>query len=325
MKNGKNISTKILGIGTIPIVTLLIMLALCAVNGVTLFATNGNWVAFFRSVASVMLTTFALSINLNSGRFDFSIGSVSLLSSVLSSQICISMGLGTAWMLIISVLSGIILGTLSGIVYVLIKLPPIIVSLGVALFYEGMAFAVTDGYGVSFVANLELTSFPSVFHYIVVIAVGLLCIMVLFDHTRFGYNYKALLSGQKVSVNTGINEVSNAVACYAITGGLMGMVGFISATNTGNIQMALNFGSIGVMFTAFLPMFIGGFIGRFSNDKIGYVLGAVTTGLISLMYARLDVDSSIQQIVTALILVGFLIYLNNEGKLKRLFQRQGDR
>ena len=43
------------------------------------------------------------------------------------------------------------------------------------------------------------------------------------------------------------------------------------------------------------------------------------------MYARLDVDSSIQQIVTALILVGFLIYLNNEGKLKRLFQRQGDR
>lgn len=98
----------------------------------------------------------------------------------------------------------------------------------------------------------------------------------------------------------------------------MGIVGFISATNTGNIQMALNFGSIGVMFTAFLPMFIGGFIGRFCNERIGYVLGAVTTALISLMYARLDVDSSVQQIVTALILVGFLIYLNNENKLKVL-------
>ena len=98
----------------------------------------------------------------------------------------------------------------------------------------------------------------------------------------------------------------------------MGLVGFISATNTGNIQMSLNFGSIGVMFTAFLPMFIGGFIGRFCNEKIGFLLGAVTSALISLMYARLNVDASIQQIVTALILVIFLIYLNNENKVVEL-------
>lgn len=321
MKSGKSNITKIFGIGTIPVVTLVIMLALCAAKGVVLFETQGNWIAFFRSVTTVMLTTFALSINLNSGRFDFSIGSVSLVSSVVSAQICIDAGLSTPWMLLISLVTGVIFGTISGLVYVLIKLPPIIVSLGMALFYEGLAFAVTDGYGVSFVANTELTSFPSVLNYAVVILVGLAVIILLFDYTKFGYNYKALLSGQKVSVNTGIKEVGNAIGCYAITGGLMGMVGFITSTNTGNIQMSLNFGSIGVMFSAFLPMFIGGFIGRFCNERIGYVLGAVTTALISLMYARLDVDSSIQQITTALILVGFLIYLNNEGKLKKLLKR----
>ncbi|MBQ6888189.1 MAG: sugar ABC transporter permease [Lachnospiraceae bacterium] len=318
---GRKLITKILGIGTIPAVTLLIMLVLCESKGVLLFETQGNWIAFFRSVTSVMLTTFALSINLNSGRFDFSIGSISLVSSIIASQICIDTGLTTPVMLIISLVSGIVLGTISGMVYVIVKIPPIIVSLGITLFYEGLAFAITDGYGVSFVANTELTSFPSVLNYSILIIVGLIVIILLFDYTKFGYNYKALMSGQKVSVNTGIKEVGNAIGCYAITGGLMGIVGFISATNTGNIQMSLNFGSIGVMFTAFLPMFIGGFIGRFCNERIGYVLGAVTTALISLMYARLDVDSSIQQITTALILVGFLIYLNNEGKLKKLFQR----
>lgn len=320
MKDRKLI-TKILGIGTIPAVTLLIMLVLCESNGVKLFETQGNWIAFFRSVTSVMLTTFALSINLNSGRFDFSIGSVSLVSSIIASQVCIDTGLTTPFMFVIAFISGIVLGILSGLVYVIVKIPPIIVSLGVTLFYEGLAFAITDGYGVSFVANTELTSFPSVFNYSVLIIAGLAVIIILFDYTKFGYNYKALMSGQKVAVNTGIKEVGNAVGCYAITGGLMGIVGFISASNTGNIQMSLNFGSISVMFTAFLPMFIGGFIGRFCNERIGYVLGAVTTALISLMYARLDVDSSIQQITTALILVGFLIYLNNEGKLKKLFCR----
>lgn len=318
MKKSNSIVKKILGIATIPVGTLIIMFILCQANGVLLFETQGNWITFFRSITTVMLTTFALSINLNTGRFDFSIGSIALLSSVISATVCINYKLPTAYMLIISVVVGLLLGMLSGIVYVLIKLPPIIVSLGIALFYEGAAFTVTDGYGVSFVANTELTSFPGVRNYVLVIVIALAVIIAIFDYTRFGYSYKALLSGQNVSVNTGIKETPNAIGCYAIAGALMGLVGFISATNTGNIQMSLNFGSIGVMFTAFLPMFIGGFIGRFCNEKIGFLLGAVTSALISLMYARLNVDASIQQIVTALILVIFLIYLNNENKVVEL-------
>lgn len=310
-----DILRKIGGIIGIPFIAFFIVFVLCNARGVKLFETEGNWILFFRAVASVMLTTFALSLNLNSGRFDFSIGSVALLSSVISASVCISAGLSVFWMIVISIVSGAVLGLISGTVYVIVKLPPIIVSLGVALFYEGMAFAVTKGYGVSFVANQELTGFPNVINYVLVILGGLLVFIFIFDYTKFGYDYKALLSGQKVSVNMGIKEIPNAVGCYGIAGALMGMVGFISATNTGTVQMALNFGSIGTMFTAFLPMFIGGFIGRFCNEKIGYLLGAVTTAFISLMYARLNVDASVQQIVTALILVGFLIYLNNENKV----------
>lgn len=316
--NTMSIIKRIAGIAVIPAGTFLIMTILCSLQGVKLFETEGNWILFFRAASSVMLVTFALSLNLNSGRFDFSIGSVALLSSVISASICIKAGFSTPVMLIISILAGALFGMISGGIYVIVKLPPIIVSLGVALFYEGLAFAITEGYGVSFVANKELTSFPGVLHYILVIIIGLLFFIFIFDYTQFGYDYKALLSGQKVAVNTGIREIPNAVGCYTIAGALMGVVGFISATNTGTIQMALNFGSIGTMFTAFLPMFIGGFIGRFCNEKAGYLLGAVTTAFISLMYARLNVDASIQQIITALILVGFLIYLNNENRIIEL-------
>ena len=320
MKTGNNnILKRIIGTLAIPGIAFVIALLVCSNQGVILFETQGNWILFLRATASVMLTTFALSLNLNSGRFDFSIGSIALVSSVVSATICINAGLPTAAMLLISIVAGGILGLFSGIVYVLIKLPPIIVSLGVALFYEGLAFAITNGYGVSFVANQELTSFTnSPWNYVWVIIGALVIYIFIFDHTRFGYEYRALVSGQKVAVNTGINEIKNAVGCYAISGALMGVVGFLSATNSGTVQMALNFGSIGTMFTAFLPMFIGGFIGRFCNEKIGYLLGAVTTALMSLTYARLLVDSSVQQIITAVVLVLFLIYLNNENKVIEL-------
>ncbi len=319
MNRGRlSLGKRIFGTLAIPLIAFGIIFLVCAVRGVVLFETTRNWMAFFRATASVMLTTFALSINLNSGRFDFSIGSVALLSSVISSTLALWLDLPAGGMLLICILSGTVLGCISGGIYVISKLPPIIVSLGVTLLFEGAAFVLTDGYGVSFVTKAKLTGFPGVRNYLLVILVALAIMILIFDHTKFGYEYKALLSGQSVSVNMGIREIPNAIACYMIAGSLMGVVGFLSATNTGTIQMALNFGSIGVMFTAFLPMFIGGFIGRFSNDKLGYLLGGMIAAGISLMYAKLQMDSSVQQIVTALILVVFLIYLNNENKLVEL-------
>ena len=319
MKMGK----KITGTLVIPVITLIAVWIICSSQGVKLFETQLNLLTFIRTVANVSLVTFALAINLNSGRFDFSLGSVALLSSVISSKIVLALDWGPVAMLLLSLCFGIIFGLISGAVYVSVKLPPIIVSLAVALFYEGLSFTLTGGHGVSFANSARLLGFASIPNFLIIIVLALAFMIVVFDRTKFGYEYKALLSGQKVAVNTGIREVPNALICYAIAGGLMGIQGFISATTNGTIQMSLNFGSISPMFMAFLPMFIGGFIGRYSNDKLGYLLGAVTSAFISLLYVRLNVSSSVQQITSALLLVGFLIYLNNEGKLKGLFVRSG--
>ena len=312
MSKGKRLAGTI----AIPLIILVVTNVICLSNGVTMFDNELNWLTFVRAVANVSLVTYALSINLNSGRFDFSIGSIALLSSVFSSMLTIRFGLSAIVMLILSRLFGIILGLASGLAYITVKLPPMIVSLAVALFYEGLAYSVTGGHGVSFVNNKELLGFASIPNYLIIIIAALIFMIILFDHTTFGYEYKALQSGQKVAVNTGIREKKNAVICYAVAGLLMGLQGFISSTTTGSIQMSLNFGSIGPMFMAFLPMFVGGYIGRFSNDKLGYLLGAVSTSFISLLYVRLMVNSSVQQVVSALLLVGFLIYLNNESKFK---------
>ncbi len=317
----KEYGKRTLGTIAIPLIAFLVCQILCMQKGISLFADTFTWTVFVRASASVMLTTFALYINLNSGRFDFSLGSISLLSSIISSQICLEAGLPVWMMLVVSIAVGAALGAFSGLLYVVLRLPAIIVSLGVSLIYEGLAFVITGGYGVSFVTNKEYVSFGTISSYSAIIVAALIFMIVVFDHTDYGYNHKALMSGQKISVNTGIKEVSNAIITYAISGMLMSVVGFISATNTGTIKMALNFGSIGVMFTAFFPMFVGGFIARFSNDKLGYLLGAVTSAFVTLLYTRLNVDASVQQIVTALILVGFVIYLSNEYKLATFFTK----
>ena len=324
-----NMGKRIAGTLAIPVIVAAVLLGLCAIGGKQMISTEAGFHNFVAYIAIVMITTMALSTNLNSGRFDFSLGAIATLSSVIGAKVSYAVlagGDGSAVvMLLVTVAAGVILGLLSGLVYVSLGIPPIITSLGVTLIYEDITFTITEGrYVMTEVQNPSMSAFGGTWIYsAIVIAVVLALMIFLFDHTRFGYNYRALKEGQKVAVDTGIREIPNAIGCYAICGALMGVVGFLSAVRTTNINGGnLNFGSIGIMFTAFLPMFIGGYISRFANEKVGYLLAAVCMSMLNSTFAAFtnEIQASTQSIINAVLLVLFLIYLSNEHRIRNLFR-----
>lgn len=325
----KNIGVRTAGTLAIPVVFVVVILIICAAEGVMVLTTGSLFADFVCYAAIVTLTTFALSINLGSGRFDFSLGSMASLSAAAAAKMTYSMlGGGTGSgivMLIFCLVIGAIAGAFSGGLYVLLRIPPIITSLGVTLIFEGITFIINSGsYIMTEVQNSSMTMVSSQWYLpAIILVVALAAIYFIFDRTKFGYNYKALKEGQKVSINTGIREVPNAVICYVICGALMGVVGFLQAARNTYISTdILEFGSISIMFTAFLPMFIGGFIGRFSNDKLGYLLAGLSMSLLNSLFAQLSligvVDSTTRSIVEGVLLVLFLIFLNNEQTCKDL-------
>ena len=225
MKKQQSIGTKLIGTLAIPAVFAAVLFGLSAAGGKSLFGTPISVNYFVLYAAIVMITTMALSINLNSGRFDFSLGSMAVLSSVLGARLSYALlrgGSGSApLMLLLCVGIGGVLGLLSGLLYVSLRIPPIITSLGVTLIYEGLTFTVTSGkYVNTEVRNASMSAFSGtwVWSALVILAV-LALVWFLFDRTKFGYDYKALQNGQRVAVNTGIREVPNALACYGICGG----------------------------------------------------------------------------------------------------------
>ena len=261
----------------IPVLVAVVLELLCLTQGQNIITNAKSFDNFVVYTAIVMITTMALSINLNSGRFDFSLGSMAALSSVIGAQITYSLMSGQKGssfvMLIITLIVGVVLGLISGGIYVILRLPPIITSLGVTLIYEGILYTLTSGkYVMKTVQNNSMSAFVSTWVYaFIIITVVLIFMIVVFEKTTFGYDYLALKSGQKVAINTGIKEVKNALICYGICGGLMGIVGFLNAARNTTINGGqLNFGSIAIMFTAFLPMFIGGYIGGYCINTINH-------------------------------------------------------
>lgn len=298
--------------------TFLVFWVLTSMQGISLFGNSGHIQTFIRSTTIIAFTSWALALNLNSGRFDFSLGSMAILSSIIATQFTLTYDLPAFTLIFSTILVSAVLGLISGLIYITLKLQPIIISVGVMLIYEALTFILTDGQGVLISTNFDLLVLSSTRNLIIITVIGFVLIFGIMNYTTFGYNYKALQHGQEISVNTGLHEVRNALMTYVLAGGLMGVVGFINMTTQGFTSATINFGSISAMFVAFLPMFIGGYIGRFSEERFGILIGSLTMGIVTLGFVRLNIAAHTQAFINAILLMAFLTFLNNQGRIKNI-------
>ena len=327
---------RVAGILVIPVICLIVALVMCAAYGTTLFQGSLSTSTYFYGLAYLSLVAFAVSINLHSGRFDFGVSSIIILSSTVVIMMACN-GVDNMLVLLLAGLAvGAVGGLISGILYLLLRLPPMILSLGVALLYEALAYIVANGSESNIIVSRQPTISDAMKKFIgqnnsspiflIIILLTALCFMIaVFHYTKFGYDYRALQSGQKIAVNTGANEALNAVICYVIAGALAGLAGFLFGSQIQYTRVSgfLNFGTVSRMFDAFCPLFFAGFVGRFCNKQIAIVVSVAGYEFLQLAFGNMSaVDttftSTIYGIINSVILVLFLIYLNNENKVIEL-------
>lgn len=310
------------GIVIIPLLCFAIMSIACAASGTSLFSGMSSVQLYFRGLAYVLLLALGVSINMHTGRFDFSTGAVMLIGGVIGAQLSYALGLGPVAMLAISAVSGAVCGGLTGLLYILLRLPPMIIGLGMTLVYEGIVAIITDGCKpVGFGTNAAYYQFAvNPWAMVIVMAIALALMIFLFHYTRFGYDYRALQTGQKIAVNTGVREKRNALLCYTVAGLLFGAAGALNICSTNGVTPTINFSTIASMFSCFLPLFFSGFIGKYCNKQLAVFLGCIAYEFIQIGFGQLSFvnaafTADVYKVVEAVILVVFLIYLNNENKV----------
>ena len=277
----------------------------------------------YTSVYSGLLA-LAMSMNITSGRFDFSLGASMLLAIIVGGNIAKTYALGAAGLLIVTVLIGCLIGLVSGTVYVTLGLPPMVSSLGMAIIYEAIGFMFNRAKGVNLVGKVKMLIYSKIPGAVILIAVVLIILVILWDHTKFGLHRSALASGQKIATDGGINEKANALICYIIAGALLGLAGVVYISKYGSVTPETGLGSSTYFMTAFLPIFIGGAIAKYNSHPIAVFIGAVTQALIVSGLSKLGCSSSMQTVVNGLIVMAFLIYTSNAYKLEeaKLFKEK---
>lgn len=332
-------------VSVLPLFSLLLMLLLCAAAGTQLFrgGATGNVGAFFKNICYFTLLSFAVSINLHTGRMSFDCGAIMVLATTVGFMAAV--GSDNVWIaLLVSAAVGGIVSLLSGALYLLLRLPSMIVSLGTTLIYEALAYLFVRWF--SYNGDIETIYLkrhltPHLLHLSsdipAMIAIALLAtfgMIALFQYTKFGYEYRALQGGQRIAVNTGLRESPNALLCYLLSGILLGLAGVVNYSFATAIQPTINFGTVPLMFECFCPLFFGGFLARYVNPQAGIFFGVLAYSFIQSGLGQIrnamNWNNFVIPLINAAILVLFMIFQTNEplvrARLRAWFRskRSGD-
>lgn len=277
----------------------------------------GSWDSLVSVIRNTMLgscISLAMACNLLNGRWDFSIGMMVILCPVLAMPLVEKLDMGIPGLIIVCIVIGLLAGLLSGVMYLLLRVPSIVVSLGFYVIYESVITVYNGGAGARIrdFSMLKLAQFP----YILIVAgVGFLIFYVLFTHTRFGYNVRSLAKSQALAVNSGINEKRNVLGCYLLMGFFVALAGIIYVCMSGTIlaDMRQN-GSSTIMFEAIPPVFIGFFLMKYTNLTVGVIMGTLTMKLLTAGMLAVGIPSAMQNVGVGLFLLIFMVVTHNQSK-----------
>lgn len=259
------------------------------------------------------LISFAMCCNMLCDRMDLSAGAVVMLSAMFGAKMVYLHGIGLVTFAVLVVGTGIVLGTVSGIMYRLLRVPAIVTALGVCMVYETLSNLAS----ISWVTAIkgETTTLGRFPYCLIIFAVMFALFYIIFNYTKFGYNVRACASSQQIAKNGGVNTKRTAFLCYVISSVFLGVAALLKISIQGSIDTPMYMSSTNIIFNCMLGIYVGLALEQYCNLLIGifignFVLNMLTTGLLSL-----GLSASLQDTASGIFLLVIMIFTYNNQRV----------
>ena len=202
----------------IPLIVYLVMMAVCGGNGIlfNIFSYD-SFSTIMKSAAYMAIVALGIGFQLKYGRFDFSGGAIIVVSATIGGVLCDVTGLGIWFLLLSSVVVGMLLSFINSFIYVSIRIPVSVCSLAIAYLFEAIPGIVLNGKtGPNILYRDTYTSlglFPLI---LLPLAIAVIIYFVYGRFTVAGRQSTLLRENQLASVNIGINEKKNTIITYLL-------------------------------------------------------------------------------------------------------------
>lgn len=293
-----------------------------SVSGVGAIANMEDIKNLSRSLVTAFCFALALNCNMLSGRMDLSAGAQSFMGCIFGGNLALSLHLGGIGVLVFSILVGALCGMAVGLIFIKLRILPMVLGIGMTLVYECISFAAYDQQGLMLFGKSGVGILSEVPFIVVVLAIIIIFITYLFQYSKFGYERRAIQGNQKISSDSGINIYINCVICYVLAGGLVAVAGVFDTAFKGSMVPVLGMSSNSTVFVNLFPMFIGIWLSKYSNPIVGILISCLSVRIFVIGLAKLNMDGNLQNCILFTIYLLFMIYRMNEDKINYVAKRK---
>jgi ribose transport system permease protein len=222
--------------------------------GVTLLTLFGFQAAFGNVLTGANLEVLAMNMVFEGimalgmtfviimGGIDLSVASVFAFSEILVAKLMVQGGFAIAPAILATIIAAAAIGALNGVLIVLFRVHPLIITMGTLLTLRGVNLAITDGHSVSGFSDAFLflgqgkvmgINVPIIFFAIAAVVLG-----ILLGHQRFFRQLYFIGGGERAARLSGVNVSQVKIIIYMLSAFLAGCAGVMAAAKYGAAHWA---------------------------------------------------------------------------------------
>lgn len=271
-----------------------------------MFFSVTNLFNISKQVAIMAILSVGMTFVLLTGGIELSMGSVISLGVVLISKMVTEAGLPIAVSMLAAVGSATVLGFLDGLIIAKIKVPPLIITLGMQIFLYGFTYTICNGqpvYGIpvplKWIGQTYLAG-------IIPVSAVLMLLVILLGHfiltkTYLGRYFYAIGSNEETAKLSGINADKIRILAYTFCGCLVGIASIVMLGRIGSGQPSAGDGYEMDVLTGCV---LGGVSLNGGKGNVAKAFaGILVIGVLSNGMALMGLDSFAQKMVKGVVLM----------------------
>ena len=228
------------------------------------------------------------------GMFDFSIGANVVLSSIVG--VLLSKQFGYAGLLVGSILCGSLIGLVNGYLYIKLTIPSMIVTVGLMLIYEALAYFASGG--IKQVLDPSLQAFGSAPGNLILAFAAFLLTNFFIRHTRTGTYCYAIGSNEQTAKNMGINVNKQKLIGFVLCHLLVGVMAVLTVSYGSSMTATTGMGTMSRNFTPLMGTFFGLSFRKYGTAIPAIVIGEFIIAIIFNGFIAIGAPTTIQNVVT---------------------------
>ena len=286
------------------------------------FFAAKNMINILRQVSVLSILTAGMTFVIISGGMDLTVGSMLGLTGVVCAKLLTTTGLGTVGSVLVTLLIAGLFGTLTGLLIVSLKVPAIVITLGMMTVARGIAYIFSGGIPIYDIPESLVNlgqGYVGVIPIPVIIMLVIVAIMgFVLTQTYYGRFVYALAGNPEAARLARVSASKIVISLYTIDSFLAGIAGIILM---GRVSSGAPTSGTGMEMDVVTAVVIGGVsINGGKGRMLGAFIGALIIGVLSNGLTIMNLGEYYQQVVkgTVLILAVAFDALSSREKIRRV-------